>query len=375
LVTRPTWLEIDLEAIAENVKEIRRFVGAKTEIMAVVKANAYGHGAARVGKVVLANGADRLGVAILDEAVRLRNHGITAPIIVLGYTTNEEMEKVVRYDLIQTIYTVESAKALSQAAIWLGKEAVVHIKVDTGMGRIGFRPEADSIRAIIDISYLPGIRIEGIYTHFACADDPDKSFTLEQLGEFREFADQLKRAGLPIPVLHAANSAALIDLPGTHLNLVRPGLIVYGLYPSPSVNKDKLNLRPTLSWKAAVTMVKQVPAGASISYGRTYCTPAPAVVATVPAGYGDGYPRALSNRGEVLIHGRRAGVVGRVCMDQFMVDVTDIPGVKIGDEVVIIGRQGQAAVTVEEFASWWGTINYEVICMINERVPRVYLPA
>jgi alanine racemase len=371
---RATWLEIDLEAIVDNVREIRRFVGKETEMMAVVKANAYGHGAARVGKVVLANGADRLGVAILDEAIRLRNYGITAPIVILGHTTNEEMEKVVRYDLIQTIYTVESAKALSQAAVWLGKEAVVHVKVDTGMGRIGFLPDDNSIRAIVDISYLPGIKIEGIYTHFASADDPDRSFTREQLASFREFVARLRQAGVRIPVLHAANSAATINLPEAHLNLVRPGLIVYGLYPSPCVDRKKLNLRPALSWKAIVTLVKDVPPGMSIIYGRTSRTAAPSVVATVPVGYGDGYPRALSNRGEVLVHGRRARGGGRGCMDQFMLDVTHIPGVKTGDEVVIIGRQGQGAVTAEEYASWWDTINYEAICMINERVPRVYLP-
>jgi alanine racemase len=372
---RATWLEIDLEAIAGNIREIRRVVGPKTEIMAVVKANAYGHGAARIGKVALANGANRLGVAILGEALRLRSHGITAPIVILGYTTNEEMEKVVDHDLIQTIYTLESAKALSHAAVWLGKDAVVHIKVDTGMGRIGFRPGEEAIRMIMEIAALPGIRIEGIYTHFACAGEPDRSYTRKQLADFLAFVDRLRAAGVSPPVLHAANSAAVIDLPETHLDLVRPGLIVYGLYPSPTNGSTGLKLRAALSWKAMVTMVKKLPAGTGIGYGLTYRTKTDTVVATVPVGYGDGYLRALGNRGEVLIRGQRARVLGSICMDQFMVDVTGIPGVEIGDEVVLIGSQGDARVTAEEVAAWVGTINYEVICMINERVPRVYLPA
>lgn len=370
---RPAWAEIDLEALKHNVREIRRITDPHAEIMAVVKANGYGHGLEPVSRVALHNGAGWLGVALLQEAIQLREIGIKAPIAVLGYTPDKYAEDVVQNEVSQTIFTWGNAVALATAAQRLGKKARIHIKIDTGMGRLGFLPDRETEELIYRMSHLPGLEVEGIYTHFATADEKDKSFAEEQFMKFQCLLKALAAAHIYIPFRHCANSAAILDLPYTHLDLVRPGNLLYGMLPSPEVRHDLVNLQPVMSLKARVAFVKVVPENYSISYGRIYSTKEPTRVATIPLGYADGYLRLLSNKGEVLIKGKRAPVVGRVCMDQMMVDVGHIPGVEQGDEVVIIGRQGEDQITADELAEHLGTINYEVTCMISERVPRVYI--
>jgi len=369
---RPVWAEIDLSAIENNIREIRRLTKPSAKVMAVVKANAYGHGAVEVSKTVLTNGADWLAVALLQEAVELREAGFSVPILILGYTPLEQMELVITNDLRQTIYSLEQAEALSSAAGKAGRKATVHIKVDTGMGRIGFLPKQESIDSIIKIARLPHLEVEGIYTHFAIADAEDKDYSIEQLQYFQWLLDQLAKSGLHISIRHAANSAALIDLPEAHFDLVRPGLILYGMYPSNEVQKTKLFLRQAMSLKAEVSYVKQVAKGTAISYGCTFVTARHSQIASLPLGYADGYTRLLSNNTDVLIKGKRAPIVGRVCMDQCMIDVTGFEDVAMGDEVVLMGRQENEFISAEEIASRIGTINYEVVCMFSSRVPRVY---
>ena len=369
---RPVWAEIDLSAIENNIREIRRLTKPSAKVMAVVKANAYGHGAVEVSKTVLTNGADWLAVALLQEAVELREAGFSVPILILGYTPLEQMELVITNDLRQTIYSLEQAEALSSAAGKAGRKATVHIKVDTGMGRIGFLPKQESIDSIIKIARLPHLEVEGIYTHFAIADAEDKDYSIEQLQYFQWLLDQLAKSGLHISIRHAANSAGLIDLPEAHFDLVRPGLILYGMYPSNEVQKTKLFLRQAMSLKAEVSYVKQVAKGTAISYGCTFVTARHSQIASLPLGYADGYTRLLSNNTDVLIKGKRAPIVGRVCMDQCMIDVTGFADVAMGDEVVLMGRQENEFISAEEIASRIGTINYEVVCMFSSRVPRVY---
>ncbi|WP_422392984.1 alanine racemase [Neomoorella humiferrea] len=370
-VTRPVWAEVDLEAIAHNVRAIKKILSPHTELMAVVKANAYGHGAVPVARTALANGVTWLGVATLDEALALREEGITAPLLILGYTPAEDAGRVVAADLSQTVFSREQARALDAAAAVAGTKARLHIKIDTGMGRLGFLPER-AVEEVLAIAGLPNVLLEGIFTHFAAADAADKTYTLRQLQLFRKVVGELEEKGVTFPWCHAANSGAIIDLPETHFNLVRAGIILYGHYPSPEVDKKRIELRPAMALKTRVVLVKEVPAGTYISYGCTYRTPAPARIATLPVGYADGYSRLLSNRAEVLIRGRRAPVVGRVCMDQCMIDVSAIPDVRVGDEVVLFGSQYGEVLSVEEVAAWMGTINYEILCLISGRVPRVY---
>lgn len=370
---RPAWAEVDLSAVAHNFREIRRITKPETKIMAVVKANAYGHGALEISKTVLAEGADRLAVAILNEARELRGAGITAPILILGYTPPEQLAGTVELDICQTVYTWEAAKTLSEAASGLHKTARLHIKVDTGMNRIGFATDDAGVDIIARISELPNLEAEGIWTHFAVADVADKEFTRTQFARFYALVEKLERKGINIPLKHVCNSAGLIDLPEYHLDMVRTGIALYGLYPSGEVDKNRLHLRPALSLKARVAHVQPVRAGSTVSYGRTFTVQNDTVIATVPIGYADGYTRSYSNKSEVLIHGRRAPVAGRVCMDQFMVDAGHIDGVAGGDEIVLIGRQGDEEITADELARLLGTINYEITCMIGARVPRIYV--
>ncbi len=369
---RPVWAEINLGAIAHNMREIRRITKPNAKIMAIVKANGYGHGAVEVARVALTNGADRFGVSILSEGIQLRKAGFGVSILILGYTPPEEVHDVIKHNLTQTVYTYELAEALSWVAVKQRKVAKIHIKVDTGMGRIGFSPTENSLQTICKIAKLPNIEVEGVYTHFACADAKDKSFSEQQYETFTKFIQGLESKGLQIPIKHAANSAAIIDLPDSHLDLVRPGIILYGHYPSEEVNKTKIDLRPAMTLKAQISYVKEVPKGTAISYGRTFVTSAETSIASLPLGYADGYSRLLSSKGEVLVHGQRCSVVGRICMDQCMVRVSDLKDVKVGDEVVIMGKQGASEVNAEEIAGKMNTINYEVLCMITERVPRVF---
>ena len=351
---RPVWAEIDLDALCSNVREIRRITDPRAQVMAVVKANAYGHGAEQVGRAALRSGADWLGVALLQEALQLRQQGIQAPILILGHTPDEDASEVVANDISQTVFTREAILALAAAARKLGLKARVHVKIETGMGRLGFPATRETVTLISQLARLSNMEIEGIFTHLASAGELDKSYAEQQFMKLQQMWKQLEAEGVHVRWRHCANSPAVIDLPYTHLDLVRPGIILYGLYPSAEVRRDLIALRPVMSLKARVSFVKEVAAGTSISYGCTYRTGGPTRIATIPIGYADGYSRLLSNKAEVLIRGRRAPVAGRVCMDQLMVNVGQIPGVEAGDEAVLIGRQGDEEITADETGgSYW----------------------
>lgn len=379
------WSEIDLNAVSHNVRELRRITCSGSRFMAVVKADGYGHGAIEVAQTALENGADCLGVARMNEGLQLRSAGITAPILILGFTPLEFSAKLVSHRLTQTVYTFEAAEALSEAAAQLQTTAKVHIKVDTGMGRIGLLPDSprismlgkhlpgNTLRVIESISRLPHVEIEGIFTHFASADSLDKTYTLQQLERFLEFLKKLKIHGLEFPICHAANSAALIDLPETHLDMVRSGISLYGFYPSSEINRERISLIPAMALKTRIIHVKMVPVGFHISYGLIYQTEMPTVIATVSAGYADGLNRLLSSQGQMLVRGSRAQIVGRICMDMTLLDVGHIPDVAVGDEVVIFGAQGRECIPVEEMADTLNTIHYEIVTNLSSRVERVYL--
>ncbi len=337
-----------------------------------LKADAYGHGALKVARTVLHNGASMLGVATLSEATPLREAGIDAPILVFGYVPLWQMREAVRLGITVTLYSIESAQALSRAALALGKTVKVHLKVDTGMARLGIRAEqSEEIVALAkETLALPNLELEGIYTHFAMADTSDQTHVRMQLQRFQYVLQVLEAQGVRPPIVHAANSAATLGLPEAHFDMVRPGIAIYGLSPSTEVRLPE-GFRPALSFKTQVAQVKMVPAGECISYGCTYITERPTRVAVLPVGYADGFRRAPKNWGTVLIHGQEAPIIGRVCMDQCMVDVTHLPQIRVGDEVVLIGRQGMATLTAEQVAERLGTINYEVVAEILARVPRV----
>ena len=363
------YARIDLDAIAHNVAMLKNRLGA-TELWAVVKANAYGHGAIPVARTVLAAGATRLAVARISEGVELRGAGITAPILVMGYHTPAEAEAAIAYDLTMTVNDQAFAQALDEQARDAGKQALVHVKVDTGMGRFGWLPD-ELIPFLKRLSRFARLRLEGLWTHFATADEADKTFARRQFAMFR-YAAFLARDHFEIPYLHTANSAAILDMPETHLDAARPGIALYGLYPSADVATD-VALRPALTLLTHVGRVRTLPAGASVSYGRTFIADRHTRVALLPIGYGDGVHRLLSNRGQALIRGQRAPIIGRVCMDNIIVDVTHIPGVQEGDKAVLIGRQGDEHITAEEVAEWAYTINYEVTTSLLPRATRVYV--
>lgn len=369
---RPTWVEIDLSAIANNTRRVKAIAGPDVRVLASLKADAYGHGAIKVGRTVLHNGASMLGVATVSEAAPLREAGIHAPILVFGYVPPWQMREAVRLDVTITLYDSEAAQALSRAAQALEKQVRAHVKVDTGMGRLGIRSEQiEEIVALVrEIRALPGLELEGIFTHFAMADTLNQTHVRMQLARFQQVLQTLDRYGLRPPLVHAANSAAMLALPEARFDMVRPGVALYGLEPSAEVRLPE-GFRPALAFKTQVAQVKTVPAGEGISYGCTYITERPTVVATLPVGYADGFRRAPANWGTVLIHGQEAPILGRVCMDQCMIDVTHIPHVRPGDEVVLIGRQGNALKSAEDVAERLGTSNYEVVSAILARVPRV----
>lgn len=373
---RPVWAEIDLDNLAHNLREIRRRIGEGPEIMAIVKANAYGHGAPQICRAALEHGATWLGVALVEEAVALRRAGITAPVHILGMPAPWQAEAVVAADVSCAVCDREVAAALSQAAVRLGRPARVQLKIDTGMGRLGLLP-GEAPEFLRFLRSLPGVELVGAFTHFASSDESDKGYTLLQHERFRQAlaacAEGCGAEGLLLT--HAANSGAIIDQPELAGSLVRPGIIMYGLYPSPEVDHAAIDLRPVMSLKARVAYVKRLPAGSPVSYGRTYVTKRDELVALIPLGYADGYSRLLSGKAEVLLHGRRMPVRGRICMDQFVVGVPEGVEVRAGDEAVIFGRQGEEEITVDELAEKLGTINYEVLCGIAGRIPRVYLRA
>ena len=366
-----TYAEIDLDAIAHNIRTIMAYTGPAVELMAVLKANAYGHGAVQIARAALANGATRLAVARVDEGIQLRRAGITAPVLVLGYSLPAESDLIISHDLTATVNTIEGVQALSRRASALGKTVTIHVKVDSGMGRYGLLPE-EVLPFLAQVTALPCLDLEGMFTHFASADELDKSFTRRQLAVFLDTLQAVREAGYTIRLRHAANSAATLDLPETHLDAVRVGIALYGLPPSEGMTIT-LPLQPVLSFKSHVARIRLLPPGYSIGYGRTYITSRPTRVALVSAGYADGYHRSLSNRSYVLIRGRRAPVIGRVSMDQITVDVSDIEDVSQNDEVVLIGSQGKVSVTATELGSLAGTINYEILTSMSPRVPRVYV--
>lgn len=374
-----TWAEIDLDAIANNARLLKEQAGAGAELMAAVKANAYGHGAVPVSRAALAGGATRLAVHRVEEGIELRRAGIDAPILLMGYTLPAESDAVVRWDLTPTVNSRPQARALSSAAMEKKKALPVHVKVDTGMGRYGLLPDevvgfARFLAAMQahPASEQPGLILEGLYTHFAVADLADKAYTRRQSWVYMQVVERLEAAGFVFPLKHVCNSAATLDLPDMALDMVRCGIALYGMRPSSEL-EPAVPLQPALALKSRVARLRTLPAGASISYGRTHVTTEPTRVALVPVGYGDGYHRILSNRGAVLIHGRRAPILGRVCMDQFVVDVTHISDVGLHNEVALIGRQGDGHIPAEEVARWAETINYEVTTGLLPRVTRVYL--
>jgi alanine racemase len=369
----PTWTEVNLDAIANNVRNIKKLIGGKKELMAVVKGNAYGHDILEVSAVVLRNGASKLAVARLEEGIFLRKAGITVPILVLGLTLKQQAELLVSYNITPTVSEYGTIEKLSKSAFKKDKKVKVHLKVDTGMGRIGIFPNY-LLDFIKKVRALRNVEIEGIFTHFSVADEKDKNYTEEQFKKFMDVLTVLEKEGIRIPVKHVGNSATLLDLPHMWLDLVRPGISIYGLYPSTEVEKS-VKLIPAHSFKTRIVFLKELPAGECISYGRTYTTnQRKTVVASLPVGYADGYNRLLSNQGEVLVRGRRFPIIGRVCMDQSMIDVTNLPQVEIGDEVVLWGRQGQEEITVEEIAEKIGTINYEIVHLPDKkRVPKLFI--
>jgi len=369
---RPVWAEVDLDKLAHNMREIRRL--AKSEnIIAVVKADAYGHGAVDIAPVLLQNGANRLAVAIQSEAIELRRSGIECPIMILGFTPPNLIDNILKYDIEQTVYSYEFARKISKMALKKNKIAKIHIALDTGMGRIGYLPNDESVEEVYNISKLPNIVIEGMFCHFSSADEKDKTYTYEQVKKYDDFYKKLKEKKVYIKIRHIANSAAIIDLPNTHYEAVRPGIIMYGYYPSDEVNKENIDLKPIMTLKTNVVHIKTLPPGEYVSYGRKYKTEKESIIATLPIGYADGYTRLLFERGKVILKGKFAPVIGKICMDQCMIDVTSIRGVKVGDEVILIGEDENNKFTADIVGELIGTISYEVVCMISKRVPRVYI--
>ena len=375
------WAEIDLNAIDHNVRGLRRITDPQAGLMAVVKADGYGHGAVEVARTALAAGADMLAVARIDEGVQLRMAGFKVPILVMGPTFPEFADRIIDNDLIQTVTSLASARRLAAEAVERNTAIATHLKVDSGMGRLGLLPDGlvpgrdlilPPIEEVCTLAQEPGIRLEGVFTHFAAADETDKSYAKRQFDIFQTFLQNLAQAGIALRMRHAANSAALIDLPETHLDAVRPGISLYGLYPSREIDHTRVDLKPALSLKSRLLQVKTVPAGFKVSYGMTWETRQPTVIGTVAAGYADGIQRRLSNRGAMLVNGRRVPIVGRICMDLIMLDLGAESKATAGDEVVIIGRQGEEIITADEVAALLDTINYEVVFTNITRVPRTY---
>lgn len=368
---RPVWAEIDLDKIALNMKNIKKLVNNK-DVIAVIKADAYGHGALDIAPVLIENGASRFAVAVITEALELINGGIKCPIMILGYTPLEFGEDLINNNIEQTVYDLNYAKKLSEIAIKIGKTAKIHIALDTGMGRIGFIPNEESLKDVLEISKLKGIEIVGIFTHFSTSDEKDKEYTNMQFKKIKDFNEELIKNGLNIKIKHVSNSGAIIDLPETYLDAVRAGIILYGYYPSNEVKKEQLKIEPALTLKTKVAHIKTLDKDMYVSYGRKFKTNRESIIATIPIGYADGYSRSLSGKAKVIINGKFANVVGRICMDQCMVDVTDIGEVKVGDEVILLGEDNGLKFNADDMAEIMETINYEVLCMLKHRVPRVY---
>ena len=365
------YAEINLDAIVKNVDNLMALTKENTGALAVVKADGYGHGDVAVAKAV-AQKVTGYAVATLDEAVNLRENGVKNPILVLGYVDPYEFDILVSHEITATVFDVETAQLLADAARVQKKQAHCHIKVDTGMRRIGLEPDENGIAIVKQITALKELSADGIFTHFAASDETDKTSAEHQFKLFTDFTGRLEKEGIHFTYRHCANSAAVIDMPQVDLDMVRLGIAMYGMYPSDEVKKEKVELFPALDLKSHITMVKEIPAGEKVSYGGTFTTTRTTKLATVSVGYGDGYPRALSSKGYVLVRGQKAPIVGRVCMDQMMVDVTDIKNVTRADIVTLIGKDGDAEITVEEIAALAGTFNYEFVCDLGKRIPRSY---
>lgn len=368
------YAKIDLDAVAWNMEQMKKNLKEGTEMVAVIKTDGYGHGAVQVASML--ESYDYVwgyAVATLDEAVVLRAAEIQKPILVLGCIFPDQYWEMLKYEIRMNVYTKEMAEAISALAVEKGEQAYVHIKLDTGMARLGFSAEESSIEEIKEIAELPNLVLEGVFTHFAKADEEDKTFTMMQLEKFEWMTQRLEEEGVTFPYVHASNSAGIIDVRRADYNLVRAGIAIYGLYPSEEVDKEKVQLKPALSLKSHIAFVKDIPAGTPVSYGGDFVSEHQMRIATIPIGYGDGYPRSLSDTGYVLIRGKKASIIGRICMDQFMVDVSDIPEVKFGDKVTLIGRDQEEYLPVEKLSELSGRFNYEFVCDLGKRIPRVYV--
>ncbi len=366
------YAEISLSAIVENLISVRKKIPNDTALMAILKADAYGHGAEVVGKHI-EKYIDAAGVAAVEEGIELRNAGMKIPILVLGYTSPKQYDLLLKYDIIPSIYRYEDARLYSESAEKCGMSAKLHIAVDTGMTRLGFRADETSADIIEKICALPCLDVQGIFTHLSCADIKDETYSRMQFGEFKALLKELEKRAVDIPVKHMCNSAGIMKYDAHYYNLVRCGIVTYGAYPSDEVDAGLLKLKPALQWRAHVIHINKAEPGRGVSYGAAYKTHKEVTkIATVSVGYDDGYPRSLSSKGEVLIKGRRAPIIGRVCMDQIMVDITDIQDVNIEDTVTLIGRDGDEFISVEEVAEAAGSFNYEMLCRIGKRVKRVY---
>ena len=364
---------VNLDAVASNMRSMRDNLPASTLIMGSVKADGYGHGSVPVAKTIEPY-VFGYAVATIDEGIILRRHGINKTILILGVTHESRYEDLLRYDIRTAMFQYEKAKKLSDLALKQGKKAVVHLALDTGMSRIGMKADREHAKEAAAIAALEGIEVEGLFTHFARADETDKSAYEEQYRRYKEFLGYLKELGVKIPIRHCSNSAGIVEsLESNHMDMVRAGIAIYGMYPSDEVDHNSVKLTPAMEIKSCITYIKEIEAGTAVSCGGTFVADHTMKVATIPVGYGDGYVRSLSGKGDVLIHGKRAAILGRICMDQFMVDVTDIPDVQEDDEVTLLGSDGAECITMEELAEKSGGFHYEMICDIGKRIPRVYL--
>lgn len=377
--SKRTWAEINLNSIEYNFRNIKNKLSERTKILCVLKADAYGHGAEFLVKEYEKLGADWYGVSNIDEAVQLRNAGAKKPILIFGYTNPEMVETLYKYDISQAVFSLQYAQKLSEICEKIGSKIKIHIKVDTGMSRIGFFCQSEesinnSAKEIKQLKNLKNLEIEGIFTHFSVSDDMTNNteYTIKQYNNFCSIIKKIENEGMKIPIKHCCNSGGIISCPGMHMDMVRAGVILYGLYPSEEV-KDKIDLKPVMQLKTVVSQVKEIPENTSVSYGRTFVSNKKMKIASVSIGYADGYSLKFSNTAELLIHGKRAKIVGRVCMDQLMIDITDIEDVKEGDEVTVFGTDNPQNISVDELAKIAGTINYEIVCLIGKRVPRIYI--
>lgn len=372
MIPKRVYAKINLDNIKKNINAIRTKFGDKVSVMGIVKANGYGHGAVEVAKAMNEAGVNYFGVAAIDEAIELRQNGIMSPILILGQIFKQDFQTAIENNITCAIVDIDTAKRLSDTAISIGKKIKVHIKIDTGMGRIGFPSDENGYNQVKEVFALEGLIVEGIFTHFACADSLNKTSTYNQKQKFLAFYDKLKAEGYSVSLCHMYNSASVIDLDENCGDMVRCGIMAYGLYPSEDVNKD-FTLYPAFEFKSSISFVKNVKKGFPISYGSTYVTEKEMKIATVPVGYADGYPRYLSNKGEVLVHGTRCPILGRICMDQFMIDVSHLPDVSIADEVTLIGTDKTETITVKDICDPEYRFNYEFCCLITPRVQRIYI--